>query len=256
MSVVQTSKIPILTYHSIDESDSVISTGRETFRRQMKFLREAEYNVVSLKKLAEGLNENVKFSSKTIVLTFDDGFRNFYIEAFPILAECDFTATVFLVTEYCEKYNDWDGSLPTIERSQLLSWKEIKELHNHGIEFGAHTRTHPNLTRLAVEEIEREIAESKAVIEERLGTETATFAYPYGIFNEQVKQIAKNYFKAAVSTNLGMVKAGNDIYALKRLDTFYLKDERIFSSLSTGKFEFYMQFRQILRGLKAKIYHH
>lgn len=249
-------KIPVLTFHSIDESGSVISTNRETFRRQMKFLREAEYNVVSLKKLAKGLKENADFSPKTIVLTFDDGFRNFYTEAFPVLEEHGFVATIFLVTDYCGKLNDWEGNWAMSKPQELLSWSEIEELSKRGIEFGAHTLTHPNLTKISAKEIEREIAESKAAIEEHLGVEAATFAYPYGIFNEQVKQIVQNYFKAAVSTDLGKVKAGNDIYALKRLDSFYLANERIFSSLSTGKFEFYMQFRQILRDLKAKIYHH
>ncbi len=256
MSVAQTFKIPILTYHSIDESGSVISTGAATFRRQMKFLKETDFNVVSLNDLIKNLRANKKLPSKTIVLTFDDGFQNFYAKAFPVLEEHGFTATVFLITDYCGKLNDWEGNWAMSKPQKLLSWSEIEELSRCGIEFGAHTRTHPDLTQLSVKEIEREISESKAVIEEKLGVETATFAYPYGIFDESVKQIVKNYFKAAVSTNLGMVKAGNDIYALKRLDTFYLKDERIFSSLSTGKFEFYMQFRQILRDLKAKVYRH
>ncbi|MEO6051263.1 MAG: polysaccharide deacetylase family protein, partial [Pyrinomonadaceae bacterium] len=95
--------IPILTYHSIDESGSVISTAPDVFRQQMKFLKEANWNVVSLSELACLFLNKTPLKSQTAVLTFDDGFRNFYTTAFPILEEYNFKATVFLVTDYCGK---------------------------------------------------------------------------------------------------------------------------------------------------------
>ncbi|MGH9947875.1 MAG: polysaccharide deacetylase family protein, partial [Pyrinomonadaceae bacterium] len=76
--------IPILTYHSIDESGSVISTAPETFRRQMKYLSETNWNVVSLKDLVRSLVNKIPTPPKTVALTFDDGFQNFYSAAFPV----------------------------------------------------------------------------------------------------------------------------------------------------------------------------
>ncbi|MDQ3180906.1 MAG: polysaccharide deacetylase family protein [Acidobacteriota bacterium] len=243
-------KIPVLTYHSIDESSSVISTGAATFRGQMKFLKEADFNVISLSNLIKNFSENKKLPAKTIVLTFDDGFQNFYATAFPVLAECGFTATVFLVADHCEKYNDWDGNLPTIELSRLMTWNEIKELHHHGIEFGAHSLTHPDLTKIPLEQVRRELGESKTVIEDKLGSAVETFAYPYGKFNAAVKRLTEQNYAAACSTNLGKVQERSDFYSLERVDTYYLKNERIFKSLESFSFDRYLQLRQAMRNLK------
>ena len=198
--------------------------------------------------LIKNWRENI--DQKTIVLTFDDGFQNFYADAFPVLAECGFTATVFLVTDFCEKYNDWEGNLPTLERSKLLSWSEIKELDKYGIEFGAHSLSHPDFTKISLEEVKRELVESKSVIEEKLGNAVETFAYPYGKFNTDVKQLTAQYYAAACSTNLGKVNATSDFYSLERVDTYYLKNERIFKSLESASFDRYLQFRQVMRNFK------
>ncbi len=250
MSEAQTTKIPILTYHSIDTSGSVISTSPETFRKQMQFLGDAEFNVVSLKALGKSLLKRAPLPPKTIVLTFDDGFQNFYTSAFPVLNEYNFPATVFLITDYCGKYNDWEGNLPTLARSKLMDWKGIKELSKNNIEFAAHSRTHPDLTKLNTEKAVREIVESKLTIEERLGVEVTDFAYPYGKYNLPVKQLTEKHFRTACSTRLGKVRAGDDFFALKRVDAYYLSNDRVFNSILSVNFDLYLNFRQILRDLK------
>lgn len=254
MQITQKISIPVLTYHSIDESGSVISTAPETFRWQMKFLFENDYRAVSLKELIDDLHAHKTPLSKTVALTFDDGFRNFFEEAFPVLENYDFRATVFLVTDFCGKYNDWEGNPPELSRSKLLGWKEIKELSEYGIEFGSHTRTHKDLTKCLPEKVEAEIIESKSEIENKLGKSVTTFAYPFGDFNGAVKQIAAENFKAACSTNLGKVQAGSDFFALERLDTYYLSNPKIFKKLSATSFDRYMQVRQILRDFKSLIH--
>jgi len=246
-------KIPILTYHSIDESGSVISTKLEVFRRQMEFLNENGYNVVSLGNFLEFSNEENSLPPETVVLTFDDGFQNFYTSAFPVLEKCGFKATVFLVTDYCGKHNDWAGNPAALPPSKILSWNEIKELNDYGIEFGAHTRTHPDLTRIRDAQIESEIAESKSAIENALGSEVKTFAYPFGKFNRSAKQIAEKMFKAACSPNLGKVNRSSDFFSLERVDAYYLSNPKIFNSLSSKTFDRYLRFRQSLRDFKSLI---
>jgi peptidoglycan/xylan/chitin deacetylase (PgdA/CDA1 family) len=249
---VEPIKIPILTYHSIDDSGSVISTKPEVFRKQMKGLSETGYDGVALNHLVESRSEKTSLPPKTVVLTFDDGFQNFYADVFPILQEYGFKATVFLVTDHCGGYNDWRGNPPGLPRSQLLSWREIKELSDHGIEFGAHTRTHPDLTRIGgAERVENEIIESKQVIEDSIGREARTFAYPFGKFNPTIKRVVEKTFAAACSTNLGKVSPKSDFYTLERIDTYYLSNPVIFNSLSSRGLDRYMRVRQAMRGFKA-----
>ena len=247
-------KIPILTYHSIDNSGSVISTNCETFRRQMKFLSEEAFNVISLKDLTRALEANNLLPPKTIVLTFDDGFQNFHAIALPILKEVGFTATVFLITDFCGKHNDWSGNLAGLERSELMNWNEIKECSKYGIEFGSHTQTHPDLTKISIETAEQEITLSKSKIEEKLGIAVTDFAYPYGKYNQAIKNIIGGKFKTSCSTELGKYRSGDDLYSLKRLDTYYLSNERIFRSMMSANFDTYINFRQIMRKLKSKWY--
>jgi len=244
-------KVPILTYHSIDESGSVISTAPAVFRRQMKYLHENGYRAIALKEFLSSLSENKTPYLKTVVLTFDDGFQNFLTEAFPVLEEYEFRATVFLVTDFCGKRNDWAGNPPELPPSRVLSWSEIKQLDKSGIEFGGHTRTHPDLTKVSAARVESEIVESKKTIEDALGCEAATFAYPFGRFNEAVKASVEKNFRAAVSTNLGKVRRGSDLFSLERVDTYYLSNPKIFSRLSTASFDGYLFARQILRDFKA-----
>lgn len=254
MSAAQKIKIPILTYHSIDESASVISTGADAFRQQLKFLSEADFNVVSLKTLGKSLLENKILPPKTIALTFDDGFQNFYSEAFPVLNEYNFPATVFLVTDYCGKFNDWTGNLPALEPSKLMDWSAIKELSNHNIEFASHSQTHPDLTQISAREVERELVQSKSTIEERLGIEVTDFAYPYGKYNSPVRQLAKKHFTTACTTRLGKARNGDDLFSLKRVDTYYLQNEQFFRAILSTGFDLYLSFRQAMRDLKAAWY--
>lgn len=242
----------ILTYHSIDSTGSVISTAPEIFRRQMQILREQNYTVLSLAAIAEILERKEKLPLRSVALTFDDGFRNFYETAYPILAAFELPATVFLVTDFCGGFNNWAGNPPQLPQGKLMSWREIKNLSARAIEFGAHTRTHPDLTGISEQNASREIIESKEIIEDRIGREVTAFSYPYGKFNVAVKKIAERNFRAAVSVKLGTVGSASERFALNRVDAYYLQDPRIFRLLSSRGFEHYLSFRQKMRDLKAK----
>ena len=243
-------KIPILTYHSIDASGSVVSTAPGAFRRQMESLAAGGFRVVALETIVDDLAAGRAPAPQTVALTFDDGFANFYTEAFPVLAAHGFGATVFLVTDYCGGHNDWGDRLPRLARSPLLAWREIKELARCGIEFGSHTRTHPDLTRVPRARAESELVESKRLIEDAVGREVKTFAYPYGRFDDEVKEQARRRFRAAVSTELGKATPASDLFALERLDTYYLANPRIFEALPSAFFDGYMGVRRALRGVK------
>ncbi len=244
-------KALILTYHSIDNSGSVVSTSPETFQRQMQFLSESSFNVVSLNVIMDCLHENRPLPSRALAITFDDGYENVYTDAFPVLEKYGFGATVFLITDYCGKDSDWPGNAPSFERRPLLSWTEIEEMRRHGFEFGAHTATHPNLTQVSIQQAEREIIGSKAEIEDRLGVEATSFAYPYGKYNSEVEEIVRTQFLGACSTILGKVRSDCDLHELRRIDMYYLSRPELFSALSTNLLEWYLGVRQVLRELRG-----
>ena len=245
--------IPIITYHSIDTSGSVISTAPEVFRRQMTFLSDGGFRTLTLAKLAGCINDRTLPPERSVVLTFDDGFRNFYTEAFPVLSEYDFDATVFLVTGYCGTRNDWPGNSAAIPRSDLLSWNDVRELAKHGIEFGSHTETHPDLTYLTEARIASEMVESKSRIENEVGREVTTFAYPFGKLNAAAKQLASANFEAACSTDLGKVTARCDRYSLCRLDAYYLSNQRLFEGHESSVFDNYIRVRKAMRAVKRSL---
>jgi len=243
--------VPILTYHSIDDGGSIISTDPKVFSRQMQHLKSEGYKSITLGEMARQQSAGDAFSERTVVLTFDDGFRNFYTEAFPILQAHGFSATVFLVTDLCGLHNDWSGNPPDLRRSELLSWKDIRELDADGIEFGSHTRTHPDLTRLSLEQLSTEMLDSKAEISDRLGHDVTTFAYPYGRLNSEARRIALENYQASCSTNLGKVAAGDDLASLNRIDTYYISNPRLFEMLPSAAFENYLRLRQAMRRVRT-----
>ena len=171
-------RIPILTYHSIDDSGSVVSTSPQKFREQVGHLSEAGFRVMTVGEVVNCLRNDTPAPERAVSIAFDDGYGNVFTDAYPILQEYGFTATVFLITDYCGRHSDWPGNLPTLARRPLLSWSQIKEMRQNGIEFGAHTRTHPDLTLLARPQLVDEISQSKSEIEDRTGSVGTTFAYP------------------------------------------------------------------------------
>ena len=109
-------RVPILTYHSIDDSGSIVSVEPSVFREQMERLCDAGYVSITLGEYVEKRLQKQEIGDKTLILTFDDGYENFLTDAYPVLADCSFTATVFLVTDRCGGYNDWSGNPPQLRR--------------------------------------------------------------------------------------------------------------------------------------------
>jgi peptidoglycan/xylan/chitin deacetylase (PgdA/CDA1 family) len=180
------------------------------------------------------------------VITFDDGYRTVYQEAFPVLREHGMTATIFLTIGETGAR----GRLPTFAEREMLSWSEIREMHAAGIDIGAHTLTHPDLTRLPRERVETELRDSKRGIEDALGAPVQCFAYPHGRFDAQSHELARRYFTCACSDRLGLVRAGSDLHALERVDAYYLRRQRLFDLVSTPWLDWYLRLRNVPRTVR------
>jgi peptidoglycan/xylan/chitin deacetylase (PgdA/CDA1 family) len=202
--------LPIIMYHSVSTKvppGNVITVSAKTFERQIAFLKKHNYNVIPLEAASDFITKRKKTPPRTIVLTLDDGYKDNYTYAFPILKKYNFPATIFII-------------LSEVGRSDRLSWAEIKEMQSSGlITFGSHTISHPLLDFIKDnQELIKEISGSKKILEEQLGRKVNTFCYPMGRFSDKARQavIAAGY-KIAVATNPGKKYPDNDIFVLKRL---------------------------------------
>jgi peptidoglycan/xylan/chitin deacetylase (PgdA/CDA1 family) len=246
-------KIPILAYHSIDDSGSVISITPERFRRQMQFLAEASFNVISLKDVVKHIMEKRLVPEKSLAITFDDGFSNVYGEAYPVLKEYGFNATVFLVPGFCGRDNNWNGQSAGIPVMDLLDWDQVKEMAGGGIDFGAHTMNHPDLSELAPDQAYKEIAESKSEIQKHIGKNVCFFAYPYGSETREIRKVVEEHFEGACSTELGFVTQNSSIYSLPRIEMYYMAKNNLFSWMHKPLFSNYISIRNAFRLVKSKV---
>ena len=184
----------ILLYHQIGNlPDSLdpfgISVKTEDFARQMAYLNDNGYNVLKLSKAIKMMHEGTPLPEKAVCITFDDGYKDNYTNALPILQKYNFSATIYLVAAHVGESAKWDGEIG--EQLPLLTWAEIREMQEHHIEFGSHTRTHVELDKIPTEQIEWQVCTSKHIIEENLGRKIHTIAYPYEQFTQEVQDMAK-----------------------------------------------------------------
>ena len=173
-------------YHSIASCDGDrLATAPEMFGAQMRFLAEKGFQVISLEEGCSRLKSNCDLS-RAIVLTFDDGYRDFLTKAVPVLEQYKFPATLFVVTR--TKEAEWHRNG---DRTPLLSWDEISEIKARGFSIGSHTVTHPNLLSLQAESLMRELIDSRAAIAE-LGETFIPFAYPGGTFRQRERDAVEH----------------------------------------------------------------
>lgn len=199
--------VPILMYHGVsDGKNSTMFVSTANFEKQMKFLHDEGYSIMALDELVEGIREGVRFGPKTAVITFDDGYKDNYVNAFPVLAGYRMPATIFVITGYMAG------------REGYLNWDQVRLMSRNGIDFGGHTRNDvylPSVEDPAV--LWDEIAGSKEDIERNTGKEARYFCYPTGGFNDKVKELVKKAgYRGACTTNRGR-RTGRDVYELSRV---------------------------------------
>jgi peptidoglycan/xylan/chitin deacetylase (PgdA/CDA1 family) len=201
---------PILTYHQITAevppANLRFAVSLNQFKRQMRYLHENGYASLSLTEMLCRSDSVRSQWRKTFVLTFDDGYENFYTLAYPILRSHGFTATVFLITDKIFKQND-----PKREAdNRYLTWEQIELLHKDDFSFGSHTCSHAMLTKLPRDAIQRELVNSKACLEARLGQEIPWLSYPYAASNSEIQNMSQEIgYRAAFGGSLGSYSTFN-----------------------------------------------
>ena len=201
-------------YHSIGDNGAFFTVKPKDFEWQMDYLKKNGYETLFLVDLVEKLESGASLNSKNIVLTFDDGYEDNYKNVFSVLRKYNFRATIFLATDFIgkEMINRNGTSL------KMLNWEQIAEMHESGlIDFQPHTASHVDLTSVSAAEAEKEILESKKLLEERLNKKCNSLAYPWGRYNSEIINILKhNGFGGAVTIREGVVKNSDGPFELKR----------------------------------------
>ena len=204
------SVVPVLMYHSFQaEEDKLIPyVSPEIFADQMEFLAKNRYNVVGPDKVVAYMTGKEKMPAKTVTITADDGYYNFYKNAYPILKKYNLPATIFISTD-------------KIGASGYLSWNELREMSDSGlITIGSHTKSHPWMPAVSIDEekLWDELAGSKEILEKGLDKSVDFICYPNGGFNDLTKETAKLAgYKGAFTTNPAKKSGINDIYAIRRI---------------------------------------
>ena len=218
-------EVLVVMYHRVinkSENEGIHGTYiyENIFREHMKYLKDNNFSVITFEDLNNiGWRNRFDKNKKYIIITFDDGYVDNYELAFPILKEFNFKATIFLMGE--STYNEWDVKADGEKSFPLMSVEMIKEMQDYGIEFGAHTFNHPKLNKLSNDEIKHQIVDVKKPLEEKIGREIITFAYPYGILNDYAKKMVEEAgYTFGVATDSGSVCLSDDLYQIRRIAIF------------------------------------
>lgn len=189
-------RLPILMYHYVEYVKDSGDTIRKSlniipfiFDQQVKTLKDAGYTFITTSDLADALDDKRPLPQKSVILTFDDGYRDFYTDVLPILKKYQVKAVVYVVPNFLDKQNNLD------------SWMVVEATKSGLVEIGAHTMDHSYLTGLGTNRIQHEVLESKKYLEKNFNILVSSFAYPYGAFDNGVISIVKQAgFKTAVTT--------------------------------------------------------
>ena len=236
-------KVTILCYHGVTErarrssnDPGGLHVGRQRFSRQLDYLKR-NYHVLSLKEYISAREAGRTLPPYSVILTFDDGYRNFLTVATPQLAQRAMPATVFLITDgmrsnHSGQYDGWMES----DDEHCLSWDEARRLSlQHGIEFGSHTCSHSKLTTLSPQVGLQEMEKSLTAVARELQMKEVFLAYPYGDYSDSLSAQARALgYGCAVTTDEGPNDQDANLFKLRRTLIGADDDEPAFAARVSG----------------------
>jgi peptidoglycan/xylan/chitin deacetylase (PgdA/CDA1 family) len=255
--------LPILMYHSIsNESEADVSpyyrtaTSPELFARHLALMRSEGYEVLGLQAGLEKFHRSGSADTKLAVITFDDGYQDFFTAALPVLQRNHCGATVFLPTAFIGK------SASNFKGRACMTWDEVRESQRAGIEFGSHTVNHPKLYDLNLSQLRTELKDSKDKLEHELGRPIGTFAYPYAFPSADrafvkvfVETLQETGYACNVTTKIGLAEKNDDSFTLKRLPVNSADDEALFRAKLAGAYNWLAWPQETVKNVRSLISH-
>jgi peptidoglycan/xylan/chitin deacetylase (PgdA/CDA1 family) len=213
--------VPVLMYHRIAEGGPAglaryrVSPLR--FEAQLRLLRRRGFHSVGSAELRWFIDARQPVPGRPVLITFDDGYRDFLDTAWPILRANDFTAELFMPTDAVGGTAKWDVGYG--QPAPLLGWEEMVMLSREGVRFGSHLVRHVEGDSLPTAELARELTRSRAVLEAKLGQEVRAFAAPYGALDERFARLAAACgYHTGFSTRSGWAGLGDPPLMLPRVE--------------------------------------
>lgn len=189
-------QVAVLMYHSVRDVLPALDSYRNcitaaTFESHLCWLRRRGYQPLSLSALEEGFLEGRLLPRRGVVITFDDGYEDNYLHAWPILRRHQFPATIFVVTDTIGGVNAFDSDR-AVEPARMLTQDQIRELHRGGLSIGSHGCSHPaTLTTLADDRLEDEVSRSRRQLEQVLDAPVRHFSYPHSKSDSRVEEAVR-----------------------------------------------------------------
>lgn len=201
--------VPVLNYHQVnDEKFSPLTFKVAHFKEQMDYLQKNGYHTITMDQLNGYLTHNGPLPDKPVLITFDDGYRDNYENAYPILKEKGFKATIFMIAD-------------AIGEPQYLTAAQLKELDANGIAIESHTYSHKAMTSLSDSQANEELRKSKEILSQLLHKDVKYLAYPQGKVDDRVAELAKeNGYNLAFTVGPGNTKRGEKLQRLSRMPIF------------------------------------
>ena len=186
-------KIPILMYHSICNDKDYLSLQISKFEKQLRIIKKLGFQSVHF-------GENIEQIKKPLIITFDDGYEDVYLNALPLLRKFNLKATCFVVSNLIGQSNIWDENKKKFIKKKLMNFNQLQRWLNSNMRIGSHTLNHKNLTTISKENAQKEIFQSKEDLEKEFKIKVEAFSYPYGAYNNLIASYVKENYTYGVTT--------------------------------------------------------
>ena len=205
--------VMVLNYHKIANEHKSLSVTLDDFEQHMKWLQEYGYTCITPGQLYDFVANGAELPEKPVLITFDDGYKDNYTNAFPIMKKYGMKGTIFVVTGFLGVYDNY------------LTWDQAKELLDAGFNIESHTYSHKSMTEASDEDISNELVKSRQTIKEKLGIDSDFMAYPTGTYNLHIAELVKEAgYKGAFTIKYDNVSRDSNVYALERVPVFHTSE--------------------------------
>jgi peptidoglycan/xylan/chitin deacetylase (PgdA/CDA1 family) len=235
----------IITYHALDNDSSPLCIAPSVFREHLDCIAERGWRTARVAEVADALRAGT-ILDRTIALTFDDGFASVADTAAPDLLDRGLTATVFCVAGHLGGSNDWPTDRTNGYRAALATPTALAELAAAGFEIGSHGYEHAPLVSDSRPLLRREVIDSRKSVESAVGVTVPSFAYPYGARpSVAAESLVREIYRAACTTGLRALRPGDDVFALPRIDAYYVRRPELLERLLDGRLHGYLELRRL-----------
>ncbi|MGM9539628.1 polysaccharide deacetylase family protein [Anaerovibrio sp.] len=205
--------VMVLNYHKVVDEHMSLSVPLADFEQHMRWLQEYGYTSITPRELYDFIVDGRELPEKPVLITFDDGYKDNYTNAYPIMKKYGFKGTIFVVTGFLGVYDNY------------LTWEQAKELTENGFSIESHTHNHKSMTEASDDDISKELAKSRDTIREKLGVEADFIAYPTGTYNLHIAELVKEAgYKGAFTIKYDNASRDSNVYAIERVPVFHTEN--------------------------------